>query len=94
VEIPLAVPELPGTATIPAMQAGVFWAVVGGIDRAAGRLRRLASTVPRLFFTGGDATFLTQALAAHADAPPIVPRPTLWPEQTLEGILYSAEALP
>jgi type III pantothenate kinase len=93
VEIPLPVPELPGTATIPAMQAGVFWAVVGGIDRAAGRLRRLASAEPRLFFTGGDATFLSQALAAHADASPIVPQPTLWPEQTLEGILYSAEAL-
>jgi type III pantothenate kinase len=95
VEIPLPVPELPGAATPPAMQAGVFWAVIGGIDRCATRLRRLLSaTEPRLFFTGGDAPFLLEALARHADAPKLHPPPTLWPEQTLEGILYSAEAMP
>jgi type III pantothenate kinase len=94
VEIPLPVPELPGTATIPAMQAGVFWALIGGIGFCTSRLRRLTATEPRLFFTGGDATFLTKALAAHADAPGLRPPPTVWPEQTLEGILYAAEALP
>jgi type III pantothenate kinase len=93
VEIPLPVPPLPGAATTPAMQAGIFWAVVGGIDRAAGRLRRQAAVPPKLFFTGGDAPFLAEALARQAEALASL-EATLWPEQTLEGIVRSAEAPP
>lgn len=93
VTIPLPVPELPGAATIPAMQAGVFWAVVGGIDRAVRRLRRLSTTEPKLFVTGGDGAFLLEALDRHGEALSAL-EPHSWPEQTLEGILYAAEGLP
>jgi type III pantothenate kinase len=94
VAVPLPVPELPGPATVPATQAGIFWAVVGGIDRCARRLCRLSRAEPRLFLTGGDAAFLTDALARHEDAPLTALPATLWPEQTLEGILLAAEGLP
>jgi type III pantothenate kinase len=94
VTLGVPVPELPGPATVPAMQAGIFWAVVGGIDRAARRLRRRAQAEPKLFLTGGDAPLLLEALARHEDAPLTALEPTLWPQQTLEGILLSAEALP
>jgi type III pantothenate kinase len=93
VTVSVPVPEMPGPATIPAMQAGVFWAVVGGIDRAARRLCRLTAAEPKLFLTGGDGTFLLDALRPHGE-PLSCLEPTLWPEQTLEGILHSAEALP
>jgi type III pantothenate kinase len=93
VRVPLPVPELPGTSTTAAMQAGVFWAVVGGIDRIARRLCRLTPGVPRLFLTGGDAGFLCDALAQMTEALTGL-QPTLWPEQTLEGIRRAAELLP
>jgi type III pantothenate kinase len=94
VSIPLPVPRLPGTATIPAMQAGVFWAVIGGIDRIVQCLRRVAAVEPRLYLTGGDGPFLLKGLAGHGDEGLTVLAPTLWPEQTLAGILHAAEALP
>ncbi len=94
VTVPVPVPEMPGTATIPAMQAGIFWAVVGGIDRAARRLCRLTQTEPKLFLTGGDAPLLLDGLAHQQDAALTSMEPVLWREQTLEGILASAEALP
>jgi type III pantothenate kinase len=94
VSVPLPVPELPGKATTPAMQAGVFWAVVGGIDRIARQLQRRSAAVPRLFFTGGDAGFLSAALAQSGDEPLTALPATLWPEQTLDGIRRAAEMLP
>jgi type III pantothenate kinase len=94
VALSLPVPELPGPATTPAVQAGVFWAVVGGIDRVVGRLCRLSAALPRLFVTGGDGPFLLDALARHADAALSSLPATPWPEQTLEGILHAAESWP
>ena len=93
VTIAVPVPELPGPSTVPAMQAGIFWAVVGGIDRAVRRLGRLAAAAP-------------EAVPDRRRCRPAARRPAsarrsadvrgadLWPEQTLEGILHSAEALP
>jgi type III pantothenate kinase len=92
ISIPLPVPALPGPATTPAMQAGIFWAVVGGVGRAVDCLRTLSAVAPRVFLTGGDGRFLLDGLAGRASL--TTPEPTLWPEQTLEGILLSAEALP
>lgn len=94
VSVALPVPEMPGPDTLSAMQVGIFWAVVGGIDRLVRRLRRLARAEPRLFFTGGDACLLLEALGRHGDEKLTALEPTLWPEQTLEGVLLAAEALP
>lgn len=83
VEPPSQAPPLPGTATIPAIEAGIFWAAAGGIEAILREYRRHA---PRLevFLTGGDGPLL------HA----VLPEAKPWPEMTLEGIRLSAEALP
>jgi type III pantothenate kinase len=95
VEVGPTVPPLPGTSTVPAMQAGAYWAVLGGVEAVTRRLARGAATPPHLFLTGGDAEWLVEALDEN-DAPPWLDgfTKTLWPEQTLQGILLSAEALP
>jgi type III pantothenate kinase len=85
VNIPTPLPDVPANDTIPAMQTGVFHAVVGGIERIVRLLTQQAASAPHVFITGGDAAMLHPALTFPA---------TLWPTQTLEGILASAEALP
>lgn len=80
-------PPLPAGDTISAMQAGIFHATVGGIERITRSLAEQASAAPAVFLTGGDAALLHRGLSSG-------PEPILWPAQTLEGILASAEALP
>jgi type III pantothenate kinase len=88
-------PALPGKSTVPAMQAGVFWAVLGGIETIARRLRQAGSRVPVVFLTGGDAEWIVEALDEEDKLPWMDGfAKTLWPEQTLQGVLLSAEALP
>ncbi len=79
------VPSLPADATTPAMQAGIFLAVSGGIKEATQHYRQQARRPPALFLTGGDAELLAPALGPGA---------VVWKNQTLVGILRSAEALP
>lgn len=87
VSIPTPVPEVPAPDTVPAMQAGIFHAVVGGIERIVHLLTQRQTIPPRVFLTGGDGPLLAEALRETTPC-------TLWPWQTLEGILISAEALP
>ena len=87
-------PPLPGRSTVPAMQAGVFWAVVGGVDMIARRLRRSSAVAPPVFLTGGDAGWIAEALSDktdrfHGNGLQL----TVWPEMTLEGVRLSAAAL-
>jgi type III pantothenate kinase len=79
-------PPIPGRDTTSAMQAGVFHAVVGGIERIARRLAENATRPPRVFLTGGDAALLRTALDGSL-------HPTFWAEMTLAGIVFAAEAL-
>jgi type III pantothenate kinase len=84
-------PPLPGNSTTEAIQAGVFWAVAGGIKAT---LRQMTARVhdrhrevrydPVIFLTGGDSELL---------APIMDPEVNVWPEMTLEGIRIAAEAL-
>jgi type III pantothenate kinase len=76
---------LPATSTTAAIQAGVFWAVVGGIEALVRQLRALVAKEADIFLTGGDAGLL---------APRLQEPVTVWPEMTLEGIRQSAEAWP
>lgn len=80
------VPAVPAPETVPAMEAGIFHAVVGGIEKIVRSLAARSPVPARLFVTGGDAALLVPAL----DTPVT---PVLWPDQTLEGILAAAEAL-
>jgi type III pantothenate kinase len=84
VEPPLQAPPLPGTATIPAIEAGIFWAVAGGVAALLREYRSLCRSSIEVFLTGGDGSRLQAA----------IPEAQLWPMMTLEGIRLSAEALP
>jgi type III pantothenate kinase len=84
VEPPSQAPPLPGTATIPAIEAGIFWAVAGGVAALLREYRSLYRSDIEVFLTGGDGARLQAVL----------PDAQLWPTMTLEGIRLSAEALP
>jgi type III pantothenate kinase len=85
VTIERANPRLPGMSTTTAIEAGVFWAVVGGIQALTEQLASRAAVTPEVFLTGGDAPVLHTGL--HGDF-------QMWPNMTLEGIRLAAEALP
>jgi type III pantothenate kinase len=77
-------PALPGASTRAAMEAGIFWAVAGGIRALAAEMAARSAVAPELFLTGGDGPLL------HAR----LPGARLWPHMTLEGIRLTAESLP
>jgi type III pantothenate kinase len=93
-----APPLLPARATIPAMKAGIFWAVAGGIEAVVQRLRAASKVPPRVFLTGGDLPLLRRGTAPGEDPGEQAWQPpfevTSWPGMTLEGILHSSGALP
>jgi type III pantothenate kinase len=85
IEPPRRPPVVPGTATVPALEAGIFWAVAGGVRVLLDHLAAADPAAPAtVFLTGGDAPTLQPALgeAVHP-----------WPDMTLEGIRLTAEAL-
>ncbi len=86
VTVSLPVPTLPGKSTIPAMQVGLFLAVSGGIREAVRQYAEMATNPPGVFFTGGQAPLFAEAMQIPSGW-------TLWPEQTLVGILRAAETL-
>ena len=85
IEVRPPVPRLPATSTPTAMEAGIYWAVVGGIRALTDQLAAHAGAMPALFVTGGDAALLKPALEAAV---------ILWPDMTLHGIRLTAEAQP
>jgi type III pantothenate kinase len=86
VEVSLPLPPLPGKATVPAIQRGIFHAVAGGIEAIYHEYIALSSHIPRAFLTGGQAHVLASAMKWRASA--------LWPEMTLTGVLIAARRLP
>ncbi len=85
VEVPHSRPPMPGKSTVAAMEAGVFGAVVGGIQYLVQQLAAHTTGAPRVFLTGGDAVLLQAALD---------PGVAVWPHMTLEGLRLAAESLP
>jgi type III pantothenate kinase len=83
VDVPRMPPVLPGTATVPAISAGIFWAVAGGIQGLIHAYREQSGLVPEVYLTGGDAELLR----------PVLPGVVAWANMTLEGIRLTAEAL-
>jgi type III pantothenate kinase len=84
VQVRQAAPPM-GTSTPAAIQAGVFWVVLGGIEALLKQLRDQASCEMDVFLSGGDASVL---------APHLPGQIVVWPEMTLEGARLAAEALP
>lgn len=70
----------PGTSTVQAIQAGVYLALVGGIERVIAEYQHRFPVPFEVFLTGGDARHLHQRLRHHVH---------LWPEMTLEGLLHA-----
>jgi type III pantothenate kinase len=71
----------PGRNTDDAMKAGVFHAVLGGIELLRRRLVQHVAAPCSVFCTGGDAPLIAPQLEGEV---------RLWPEMTLEGIRDSA----
>lgn len=82
IAITSATPNMPGASTVAAMEAGIYWTVVGGIEKLVGRLALQANTAPAVFLTGGNAQLLTPGLQSSV---------IVWPEMTLEGTRLSAD---
>ena len=74
-------PPMPGRSTVPAIAAGVYGAVAGGISYLTRQLAAGSAEPPLVFVTGGDADLLAPALE-----PPF----ELWPHMTLEGVRLAA----
>jgi type III pantothenate kinase len=85
IEIKEPRPPLPATSTPAAMEAGIFWSVIGGVNMIASQMETPEEVRAKRFLTGGDAEFLHPALGNDF---------TLWPAMTLEGIRIAAEAQP
>jgi type III pantothenate kinase len=86
IDIRRAQPPLPGDCTPAAMEAGIYWAVAGGVQALVRGFsaNHSGSGSTRVFLTGGDGPLLAPALEGEIIS---------WPEMTLEGIRISAEAL-
>jgi type III pantothenate kinase len=78
-------PEVPARATVPAIEAGVFWAVAGGIDALVRQTKQPFRVPVKVFLTGGDATLLSDGVTTPHE---------VVPELTLDGIRLAAELLP
>lgn len=83
----------PGTDTVAAIRAGVFWTLIGGVTTLLTQLSARGPSAPDVFLTGGDAGLLAPALGVRVRAA-FGHDLIVWPEMTLEGIRLSAEALP
>jgi type III pantothenate kinase len=94
VSVESPIPPLPAGATVPAMQVGLFLAVSGGIREAVRLYAEQARVPPRVFFSGGQAPLLARGMGLEEGSGPVPWNDwELWPQQTLAGILYAAEAL-
>jgi type III pantothenate kinase len=81
---PTQPPPVPGVSTPRAVEAGVYYSVVGGVRALLARYREAVEATPQVFLTGGDGLLLHRVLTEAQ----------LWPLMTLEGIRLAAEALP
>ena len=80
----LAAPPPPlGTATVPAMHAGLFWGAVGAIRELTARLVPSPADAPDVFLTGGAGPAVAELLGPNARH---------IPHLTLAGIALAASA--
>jgi type III pantothenate kinase len=74
-------PAVPGTTTATAIEAGVFWAVAGGVWALVAAYSRRFDASPEVFLTGGDAALLAAAKLGPAHLVPLL---------TLSGLRLAA----
>jgi type III pantothenate kinase len=85
VDVRSPLPGAPAVATRPAMEAGIYWSVAGGIRSLVDLYGSRAGLLPQVFLGGGDGRLLEPALGG---------RGVLWLEMTLEGLRLAGEKLP
>lgn len=73
-----------GHNTIDAMKSGIFWSIIGGIEKLIELHTILVDAPLSVYLTGGDAALLATHLPEQCQ---------VWPEMTLEGIRLSALAM-
>ena len=83
IEVPTEVPVVPGTTTRLAIEAGVFWAVVGGVWGVVAAYARRFDATPAVFLTGGSASLIAAVPVGSAQLCPLL---------TLEGIRLAARS--
>jgi pantothenate kinase type III len=94
VQVTRSEPPLPGRSTPEAIEAGVFWAVAGGIRSLVEELSAPEARHPHdIYLTGGDAPLLEPVLGRLLTTVPNR-RVVLMPNMTLEGVRLAAEANP
>ncbi len=81
VEVTQPPPAL-GLNTVEALESGIFWSVLGGVDQLLRRHQANHSRELDIFLTGGDASRLATELTREYTL-------CLWPQLTLEGIRLS-----
>jgi type III pantothenate kinase len=77
-----------GKHTTAAMSAGVYWGLVGGIEKLIREQSRSLDVGPQLFLTGGDAPLVVDALKASGHSMRLVPN------LVLAGIAIACEERP
>jgi type III pantothenate kinase len=85
IQVQQPLPAVPATSTTAAMEAGIYWALAGGIDALVRRLQENSGGAADVFLAGGDAALLQPGMQT---------RVIVWPHITLEGIRFAVEALP
>jgi type III pantothenate kinase len=85
VEVKAPLPPMPATVTETAIAAGVYGAVVGGIEHLLVQLAARSPQPPQVYLTGGDHAVLAPGLSVPVE---------VWPTMTLEGIRLTALSLP
>ena len=83
IDVPKQVPVVPGTTTPTAIEAGLFWAVAGGIWALVAAYSRRFDGTPEVYLTGGDAPLLAAATLGPARLVPLL---------TLSGVRLAAIA--
>jgi type III pantothenate kinase len=76
--VPRAEPRPVGNATLPALEAGVYWGVVGAVRELIARQSDGISPPPWVVWTGGDAETLAKAVPW--------PRSEVLPDLVLHGL--------
>jgi type III pantothenate kinase len=77
-----------GKNTAEAIAAGVFWGMVGSIEKLITEQSRSSDKTPQLFLTGGDAPLVVDALEAAGHQVRVMPH------LVLSGIAIACEAQP
>ena len=68
---PRSLPAAWGNSTKPALEAGIFWGVVGAVRELIRRQRDDLAADPQILWTGGDAELLASVI--EPDSPKVVP---------------------